>query len=94
MFATHPPTPERVKKSQEEINKVLSPRESYVVTTSDFEEAKARLAGRKIYVAPDGEDAKPTLRRRPEPDRTSEAPSNPTSEEPPEDRPTLKRRPY
>src|SRR5437763_8898225 len=37
-FASHPQTPERIEKSQEEISKILPARAQYVVTTSEFDE--------------------------------------------------------
>ena len=43
-FSTHPPTPDRILKSQEEIRKILPPRPEYIVNTSEFDEVKARLA--------------------------------------------------
>ncbi len=42
-FATHPQTPDRIEKSQEEIRKILPAKQQYVVTTSEFDEVKARL---------------------------------------------------
>jgi predicted Zn-dependent protease len=44
VFADHPQTPERILRTQEEIAHILPPREEYTVTTSDFEDVKARLA--------------------------------------------------
>src|SRR5215510_13966192 len=43
VFSTHPPTPERVQKAQEEIATILPAREQYIVTTSEFDVVKARL---------------------------------------------------
>lgn len=42
LFRTHPPTPERIEKTQKDIN-TLPHRDSYVINTSDYEEARARL---------------------------------------------------
>ena len=44
VFATHPMTDDRIKAAQEEIQKDLTPRPEYVVTTSEFNDVKARLA--------------------------------------------------
>ena len=41
-FSTHPQTPDRISKSQEEIAKILPARNQYVVTTSEFDSVKAR----------------------------------------------------
>ena len=43
-FDTHPQTPDRIEKSQEEIRKILPAKQQYIVTTSEFDEVKARLA--------------------------------------------------
>src|SRR6058998_1424913 len=43
-FSTHPQTPDRIAKSQEEISRILPARAQYVVTTSEFDTVKARLA--------------------------------------------------
>ncbi len=64
-FSTHPETPDRIDRSEEEIATILPARPEYVVTTSEFDDVKARLARienkRKLK---DGKDAnKPTLRR-------------------------------
>ncbi|HKD82161.1 MAG TPA: M48 family metallopeptidase [Candidatus Angelobacter sp.] len=44
LYGDHPQTPDRIAKSQHEINTILPPREQYIVTSSDFERAKQRLA--------------------------------------------------
>jgi predicted Zn-dependent protease len=64
-FETHPPTPDRIETAQKEIATILPAKQEYVVTTSEFDDVKARLARienkRKIDDAKDGK--KPTLRR-------------------------------
>jgi len=42
-FADHPQTPERILHSQEEIARILPARDEYTVTTSEFDDIKARL---------------------------------------------------
>src|SRR6267143_5492628 len=63
-FDTHPQTPDRVEKSQEEIQKLLPPQPSYKVDTSEFQDVKARLAKienrRKLD---DRKEGSPELRR-------------------------------
>jgi predicted Zn-dependent protease len=63
-FDTHPQTPDRVEKSQEEIQKLLPPQPTYKVNTSEFDEVKARLSKienrRKLDDRKQGE---PELRR-------------------------------
>jgi predicted Zn-dependent protease len=81
-FASHPPTPERIEKSQEEIAKVLPVRKQYVVDTSEFDDVKSRLAeienGHRIQ---NNQENRPTLRRAQKPKNEDDG------------RPTLKRRP-
>jgi beta-barrel assembly-enhancing protease len=43
-FDTHPQTPDRIEKTQHEINTLLPPRPEYKLDTSEFEDVKARLA--------------------------------------------------
>ncbi len=63
-FSSHPQTPDRIEAMQKEIGTVLPERDQYVVTTSEFDEVKARLAvlqnRRKVE---DNKDGKPSLRR-------------------------------
>jgi predicted Zn-dependent protease len=43
-FSDHPQTPDRILHSQEEIAKILPAKDEYTVTTSEFDDVKARLA--------------------------------------------------
>src|SRR6185503_6282149 len=43
-FASHPPTANRIQKTQREIARILPNRDVYVLTTSEFEDVKLRLA--------------------------------------------------
>ena len=43
-FSDHPQTPDRILHSQEEIARILPAKDDYLVTTSEFEDVKARLA--------------------------------------------------
>jgi len=64
-FSDHPQTTDRIHKTQTEIAKILPPREAYVISTSEFEEVKARL--REIdnrRPSNDGDPSRPTLRRK------------------------------
>src|SRR6202140_1881304 len=87
-FDTHPQTPDRIAKTQEEIGKILPSKPQYVVTTSEFDEVKARLASienrHKVLDQKDGN--KPSLRR------TSASPDKNGDTKSDDDRPTLKRR--
>jgi predicted Zn-dependent protease len=89
-FSSHPPTGDRIKKTQKSIQQFLPTRAEYAVTTNEFEDVKQRLA--KLHgVKKQPEDpGKPTLRRK----SSSGDPIPPQGEdkEKEEDRPTLKRR--
>jgi predicted Zn-dependent protease len=65
VFADHPPTPDRIVSIENEIATILPPRPDYVVTTSEFDDVKARLA--RIENKRRTDDKKngnaPTLRR-------------------------------
>jgi predicted Zn-dependent protease len=87
-FDTHPPNAERIEKSQEEIRKILPSKQQYIVTTSEFDEVKSRLASiENRHKVLDQKDAnKPSLRR------TSTSDGNTGNSDSDDDRPTLKRR--
>ena len=42
-FDTHPQTPDRIQKTQQEINTLLPPEPQYIVDTSEFLDVRARL---------------------------------------------------
>jgi predicted Zn-dependent protease len=88
-FDTHPQTPDRIEKTQEEIRKILPSKQQYIVTTSEFDEVKARLASiENRHKALDQKDAnKPSLRR-----TSSPSDGNAGDSKSDDDRPTLKRR--
>ena len=64
-FSDHPQTPDRILHTQEEIARILPAKDDYLVTTSEFEDVKARLARiedkRRLVDTKGG--AKPSLRR-------------------------------
>ena len=96
-FATHPQTPERIAKSQEEINKILPSRPEYVVDTSEFQQVKARLAAleNRRKLTDDKDKSRPTLRRTAGDNRPKDSgsgDSTDSSNKQDDDRPTLKRR--
>jgi predicted Zn-dependent protease len=86
-FSTHPQTPDRVSKLQQEMATVLPPKDQYLVSTSEFDDVKARLAAiqnrRKLQEDKDGN--RPSLRRAGQTGKDKEGKSD-------DDRPTLKRR--
>ena len=87
-FSTHPQTPDRIEKSQEEIARILPARAQYTVTTSEFDDVKSRLASleNRRKLTDDKETGKPTLRRTGKDKDKTGTPND-------DDRPTLKRRP-
>jgi hypothetical protein len=89
-FSTHPQTPDRITKSQDEISKILPARAQYVVTTSEFADVKARLAGieNRRKLVDDKPGNKPTLRRTANTDKDKNGDSGNNQD----DRPTLHRR--
>ncbi len=89
-FASHPPTPDRIEKTQEEIKKILPTQPQYVVNTSEFDSVKARLASiqNRKKAVPADDPNKPTLRR-------ASADNTQTGTDPQQtgdDRPTLNKR--
>jgi len=64
-FADHPQTPDRILHSQEEIAQILPARDQYTVTTSEFDDIKARLARieNKRRLTDSKGAPKPSLRR-------------------------------
>jgi predicted Zn-dependent protease len=89
-FSTHPQTPDRIEKSQEEIEHILPARAQYVVSTSEFDDVKARLAAieNRHKILDRKEDRnKPTLRRTSSTDKNGRDDKGND-----DDRPTLKRR--
>jgi beta-barrel assembly-enhancing protease len=96
-FSDHPQTPDRILHSQEEISHILPPKDEYLVTTSEFNDVKARLARienkRRLLDNKDGK--KPSLRRastgQTDPNDPNAQSSDPNSTNG-NDRPTLHRR--
>jgi len=89
-FASHPQTPDRIEASQKEIATILPARPQYIVSTSEFDDVKSRLATienrHKVIEEKDG--SRPSLRRTSTSDKTSGTDKSGDDD----DRPTLKRR--
>jgi len=94
VFSSHPMTDDRIKKSQAEIDKILAPKPEYVVTTSEFNDVRARLAMLHNHRKVDSVDPnKPTLRRSPGTNGPVDPnPDGTTPKTDSDERPTLKRR--
>jgi len=109
VFATHPPTPDRIEAVQKEIATILPARDEYIVSTSEFDSVKARLQLIEANVkVKDNNPNKPTLRKRTAQNKggntTSDGSTTPSGDttststttdqsSDDSDRPTLKRRP-
>jgi beta-barrel assembly-enhancing protease len=91
-FSDHPQTPDRILHSQEEIARILPARDEYTVTTSEFDDVKARLARieNKRRLVDTKDKNRPSLRRASTTgdDKTTQ----PTDTSNTDDRPTLHRR--
>ncbi|MBI3208745.1 MAG: M48 family metalloprotease [Candidatus Solibacter usitatus] len=96
VFSSHPLTDDRIKHSQQNIQKILQAKPEYVVTTSEFDTVKDRLAMLHNRRKPDDKDLnRPRLRRAPGSsggpiEDGKEAGKSKTDD--PDERPTLKRR--
>ena len=96
-FSDHPQTPDRILHSQEEIARILPARDEYTVTTSEFDDVKARLARieNKRRLTDSKKGAKPSLRKAGTGTGDPTSPSSTTnrsSTSSDDDKPTLHRR--
>jgi beta-barrel assembly-enhancing protease len=96
VFSTHPPTPDRIERTQKEIARILPAKQEYIVTTSEFDAVKTRLRNVMFSKKVQPGAGKPTLRTKTEQTDKSKTDGSSTSTDPnstDDDRPTLKRRP-
>jgi predicted Zn-dependent protease len=92
VFSTHPPTDDRIRAAQKNIQELLKAKPEYVVSTSEFDEVKGRLmAMENRHKATDKDPNKPQLRKKPG-SGTSTGDSSDQKGSDDDDRPTLKRR--
>jgi hypothetical protein len=91
-FSDHPATPDRIAAVENEIATILPPEPQYMVTSSEFDTVKARLARiqNKRGLNDKKDNSKPTLRRVGGSNNDPNATNNPSSST--DDRPTLGRR--
>lgn len=94
VFSSHPLTDDRIKTAQKNIQEILTAKPEYVVTTSEFNDVKARLMAMHNRRKVDDKDAnRPKLKRTPGNapiDADSKDGEKKTNDE--DERPTLKRR--
>ncbi len=97
-FADHPQTPDRIGHSQDEIARILPAKDEYTVTTSEFDDIKARLARieNKRRLTDSKDKNRPSLRKasaskdgKTADDKTAQQ-TDPNAN--PDDKPTLHRR--
>jgi beta-barrel assembly-enhancing protease len=103
LFSTHPPTESRVTKTKTNIENFLKPKERYLVTTSEFDTVKARLAQMQDQRTPSQKEQAPSLkrgtpsRRNPNEDPTASGKdgesTKPDDREPDSDAPPVLKRP-
>jgi len=90
VFASHPPTPERILKSEEEIKGILPKKEQYLVSTSEFDDVKTRLQSIMSLRKSEKKEG-PTLRKRETTDQAGTE-QKPTEKGKDEDKPPVLRR--
>jgi predicted Zn-dependent protease len=94
LYGDHPQTPDRISQSQREIGTILPPRDQYIVSSSDFEQAKKRLALiMKHKLQKDGKDEQKPELRRTAGDKTPDQTDKPQTDKNNDDRPVIKRNP-
>ncbi len=93
-FSDHPQTPDRILHSQEEIARILPARDEYTVTTSEFDDVKARLARieNKRRLSDSKNAKKPSLRKAGTSTGDPTSPSSTSGSTVDDDKPTLHRR--
>jgi beta-barrel assembly-enhancing protease len=94
VFSSHPMTDDRIKDAQKNIGEILESKPEYVVTTSEFDDVKARLTSlhnrRKVD---DKDDNRPRLKKAPGGStKPVEGDKDKKEAEDEDERPTLKRR--
>jgi predicted Zn-dependent protease len=95
LYGDHPQTPDRISQSQREIGTILPPREQYIVSSSDFEQAKKRLTLIMKHRLPkDGKENKePELRRTVGDKNPGDKSPDQNDKNQGDDRPVIKRKP-
>lgn len=74
VFEDHPPTGDRIIAAEEEIQKILPKRPEYLVSTSEFDDIRARLQSEITQrKRQKGGDNGPTLRKHQTPDSTTQS---------------------
>ena len=80
IFSTHPMDATRIRKTEEEIDRILPSKDEYLVNTSEYTGIRQRLISQETRKKA-ADDGRPQLRRRQEADEPTDG----------EDRPTVRR---
>jgi predicted Zn-dependent protease len=93
-FSTHPPTDDRIKVAQKNIQEILTEKPEYVLNRSEFNDVKNRLLVMHNHRKIDDKDAgRPKLRKAPGSGPVDADDKGNKKSTDDDDRPTLKRRP-
>jgi predicted Zn-dependent protease len=93
IFADHPPTPARIIKAEEEIKSILPSRSEYLVSTSEFNDMKTRLASvMSLRREMEKTEGGPTLRKRQPKTATSPGTQPSGQQNPGDDKPPVLQR--
>jgi len=92
VFADHPPTPDRIIKCEEEIQRILPQKNEYLVSTSEFSDIKSRLRT-VLTTRKKGAKPGPTLEKRQTAENKPQAqPTNDEGDKSTDQPPVLRRR--
>jgi predicted Zn-dependent protease len=92
VFASHPPTPERIVSSEKQIKEILPQKPQYLVSTSEFDDVKGRLQSIMSLRKKSDKKEGPTLRKREAADTTTDSQTTGTSKDDGDDKPPVLRR--
>ena len=92
IFENHPPTPDRIIQSEEEIKGILPKRSEYLISTSEFVNMKNRLETLLTVHRKNQKNNGPTLERRQPPETAGAPPPAPQGQDTGDQPPVLKRK--
>jgi len=85
MVSTHPMDDDRIRKTEQEIQKILPARPEYVISTSEYRAMRDRVIGLENRRKSDDQNGRPRLRVAP-------GSGAPPQQDDPDQRPTIRRR--
>ncbi len=93
IFADHPPTPDRIIKTEQEIKTILPQKSEYLVSTSEFSDMKARLENvMSLRKKMEKSESGPTLKKRQPAGQTSPTAQPNGKQSPENDKPPVLQR--